>query len=80
MSISAADPLNLVGVVTPGDKVPAIAGNRGLFEQGVPVAVQAGGEIRYLKDVPPESQWEIRTLLVRRQGAEAYLPGSSASH
>jgi ATP-dependent Lhr-like helicase len=80
VSISAADPLNLVGIVTPGDKVPALSANRVLFEQGVPVAIQAGGEIRYLKDVPPEAQWEIRTLLVRRKGPEAYLDGSAASH
>jgi ATP-dependent helicase Lhr and Lhr-like helicase len=80
VSISAADPLNLVGIVTPGDKVPALSANRVLFEQGVPVAVQAGGEIRYLKDMPPEAQWEIRTLLVRRKGPEAYLDGSAASH
>jgi ATP-dependent Lhr-like helicase len=80
VSISAADPLNLVGIVTPGDKVPALSGNRVLFEQGVPVAVQAGGEVRYLRDVPAESQWEIRNLLIRRQGPEAYLPGSGASH
>jgi ATP-dependent Lhr-like helicase len=80
VSISAADPLNLVGIVTPGEKVPALSGNRVLFEQGVPVAAQAGGEVRFLKDVPAESQWEIRNLLVRRQGPEAYLPGSASAH
>jgi ATP-dependent Lhr-like helicase len=80
VSISAADPLNLVGIVTPGDKVPALSGNRVLFEQGVPVAVQAAGEVRFLKDVPESSQWEIRNLLVRRLGPEAYLSGSSAAH
>jgi ATP-dependent Lhr-like helicase len=80
VSISAADPLNLVGIVTPGDKVPALSANRVLFEQGVPVAVQAGGEIRYLKDVPVESQWEIRNLLIRRQGPDAYLSGSTSTH
>jgi ATP-dependent Lhr-like helicase len=80
VSISAADPLNLVGIVTPGEKVPALSGNRVLFEQGVPVAAQAGGEVRFLKVVPAESQWEIRNLLVRRQGPETYLPGSVSSH
>jgi ATP-dependent Lhr-like helicase len=80
VSISAADPLNLVGIVTPGEKVPALSGNRVLFEQGVPVAVQAGGEVRFLKEVPDGSQWEIRNLLIRRQGPEAYLPGTSSSH
>jgi ATP-dependent Lhr-like helicase len=47
VSISAADPLNLVGIVTPGDRVPALAANRVLFERGVPVAVQAAGEVRF---------------------------------
>jgi ATP-dependent Lhr-like helicase len=79
-SISAADPLNLAGIVTPGEKVPALSGNRVLFEQGVPVAVQAGGEVRFLKEVPESSQWEIRNLLIRRQGPEAYLPASASSH
>jgi ATP-dependent Lhr-like helicase len=78
VSISAADPLNLVGVITPGEKVPALSGNRVLFEQGVPVAVQAAGEVRFLRDVPEQSQWEMRNLLIRRQGPEAYLMGSSA--
>jgi ATP-dependent Lhr-like helicase len=80
VSLSAADPLNLVGIVTPGDRVPGLAANRVLFEQGVPVAVQSGGDVLYLKDIPAESQWEIRTLLVRRRGPETYLPGSPASH
>lgn len=80
VSISAADPLNLVGIVTPGERVPALSGNRVLFEQGIPVAVQAGGEVRFLKEVPERSQWEIRNQLIRRQGAGTYLHGSAASH
>ena len=76
----AADPLNLIGIVTPGERVPALSGNRVLFEQGVPVAVQAGGEVRFLREVPEKSQWEIRNLLIRRQGPGAYLPGTSATH
>ncbi len=67
VSISAADPLNLIGIVTRGERVPALSRNRVLFEQGVPVAVQAGGEVRFLREVPDNSQWEIRNLLIRRQ-------------
>jgi len=80
VSISAADPLNLAGIVTPGERVPALSGNRVLFEQGMPAAVQAGGEVRFLKEVPEKSQWEIRNLLIRRQGPGAYLVGSVSSH
>jgi ATP-dependent Lhr-like helicase len=80
VSISAADPLNLAGIIASGERVPALSGNRVLFEQGVPVAVQAGGEVRFLKEVPEKSQWEIRNLLIRRQGPEAYLPGTASTH
>ena len=36
--VSACDPLNLVGIVTPGERVPAQSGNRIVFRDGVPVA------------------------------------------
>jgi ATP-dependent helicase Lhr and Lhr-like helicase len=80
VSISATDPLNLAGIVTGGELVPAIARNRVLFEQGIPIAVQAGGEVRFLREVPDQSQWHIRTLLVRRQGALAPVPTSGLAH
>ncbi|MBI3171165.1 MAG: ATP-dependent DNA helicase, partial [Hydrocarboniphaga effusa] len=72
VSISAADPLNLAGIITPGEKVPALSGNRVLFEQGVPVAVQTGGEVRFLKDIAEKSQWEIRKLLIQIQRPGSY--------
>ena len=80
VSLSAADPLNLVGIVTAGELVPALSGNRVLFEQGVPVAVQAGGEVRFLKEMPANLHWEFRNLLIRRNGPQAYLPGSEVAH
>ena len=42
--ISACDPLNLAGVLTPGPKVPSIPGNRLAYRNGVPVAAMDGGE------------------------------------
>ncbi len=38
--VSACDPLNLVGVVTPGARVPAHLGNRVAYRDGVPVAAE----------------------------------------
>jgi ATP-dependent helicase Lhr and Lhr-like helicase len=80
ISISAADPLNLVGIVIPGERVPALSGNRVLFEQGTAVAVQTGSDVQFLKDVPEKSRWEIRNLLIRRQAPQTYLPGSGTAH
>jgi ATP-dependent Lhr-like helicase len=46
VEVSAADPLNLVGIVTPGARVPAVLGNRVAYVDGVPAeaaAVRARG-------------------------------------
>ena len=65
-SISAVDPLNLAGILTPGEKVPRLPGNRLLFESGVPVAVHSAGEVRFLGELEPGAQWALRNLLIRR--------------
>ncbi|NQD78438.1 ATP-dependent DNA helicase, partial [Pseudomonas sp. CrR7] len=41
--VSAADPLNLIGSLLPGAKVPAVSGNRLLYRDGVPVAMRVAG-------------------------------------
>jgi ATP-dependent Lhr-like helicase len=46
--VSGVDPLNLCGTLLPGDKVPALAGNRILFRDGLPVATIIAGKISYL--------------------------------
>jgi ATP-dependent Lhr-like helicase len=80
VSISAADPLNLVGVLTPGEKVPRLPGNRVLFEGGVPVAAQVGGDVQYLREVGEKQEWEIRNLLIRKQRPESYLQPPRSQH
>ena len=44
--LSACDPLNLAGVLTPGPRVPALPGNRVAFRDGAPVASLQSGEIQ----------------------------------
>jgi len=48
VALSAADPLNLVGIVTPDARVAAIAPNRVLFRDGLAIAALEGGELRRL--------------------------------
>ncbi len=67
LSVSGADPLNLVGILTPGPRLAALTGNRLLFRDGVPLAVLAGGEVRFLETLAPEEEWPARNALVRRQ-------------
>jgi ATP-dependent Lhr-like helicase len=54
--ISGVDPLNLCGTLLPGDKVPALAGNRILFRDGLPVATIIAGKIDYLSDPGAERE------------------------
>ena len=66
VSLSAADPLNLLGILTPGARVPALAGNRILYRDGLPLATLAGGEVRFLEPLDAAAQWEARNVLLRR--------------
>ncbi|HEX9940785.1 MAG TPA: DEAD/DEAH box helicase [Thermoanaerobaculia bacterium] len=80
VSVSAADPLNLAGIATPGDRLPALAGNRLLYRDGLPIAVLEGREPRFLVDLDAATRWQAQSALVRRAVApklKAYL-GRSA--
>ena len=50
VDISAADPLNLAGILTPGPRITAIAANHLLLLDGLPVAALDAGQIIMLKD------------------------------
>jgi ATP-dependent Lhr-like helicase len=66
VALSGADPLNLVGILTPGARLPALSSNRLLYRDGVPIALLAGGEVRFLERLQPQQQWEAQNLLLRR--------------
>jgi ATP-dependent helicase Lhr and Lhr-like helicase len=63
--LSAADPLNLVGILTPDARVPAIHTNRVLLEDGLPIAALEGGEVRRLAESKLSDE-ALRELLARR--------------
>src|SRR6266550_4426868 len=50
ITLSAADPLNLQGILTPGARIPAFTVNRILFRAGLPIAALESREIRTLSD------------------------------
>jgi ATP-dependent Lhr-like helicase len=66
VSVSAADPLNLVGIVTPGERLPALSGNRVLFRDGEPIAVWESRQTRFLVDLGPAERWHAQNALTRR--------------
>jgi len=66
ISISAADPLNLVGVITPGARLSSVSSNRVLYRDGVPIALLEAKEIRFLVEMNAAEQWKARNALLRR--------------
>jgi len=66
MTISAADPLNLAGIVTAGERVRAQTSTRIAYCDGVPLAVMEGDFVRPLTDVPPAVASQVATALAGR--------------
>jgi ATP-dependent Lhr-like helicase len=73
ISVSGVDPLNLVGILTPGAKLAALSGNRLLYRDGLPVASYAGGEVTFLQPLDPGEQWEARKALLRSAAAGPFV-------
>ena len=44
VQLGACDPLNLVGIITPGPRIPAVAGHVVIYRDGVPLAPLQGAE------------------------------------
>jgi ATP-dependent Lhr-like helicase len=65
-SISASDPLNMHGLITPGKKLAAYLGNRILYRDGVPVAMLESDEVKFLVEVSDQEKWQLQNILIRR--------------
>lgn len=57
--LSGSDPLNLVGTVLTGDRLPALAGTRVLYEDGMPVAALVAHKPQWLieSDLTQQRRW-----------------------
>ncbi|MEY2614917.1 MAG: ATP-dependent helicase Lhr and Lhr-like helicase, partial [Verrucomicrobiota bacterium] len=63
VAVSAADPLNLVGVLTPGPRIATVTGHRILLRDGIPVAVLKAGEVFALDGETEKPERSIETSL-----------------
>lgn len=77
--VSATDPLNLVGITSPGNKVPALLGNKILYRDGVAIASIESGElvIRHTLEEGAQVDQELRyhaPLDSTRSPAQVQLP------
>ena len=67
VAISAADPLNLTGIITPGRRITAYSGNRILYRDGVPIAVKEAKEIQFLIEPDAQSKWTLQNALIHHE-------------
>jgi ATP-dependent Lhr-like helicase len=74
VTICASDPLNLTGVLTPGERIAAKHTNRILYQHGVPIGVSYRGRVEFLRSVDSELQWEMRQYLIRQHSPATFLP------
>ncbi len=71
--LSGADPLNLVGILTPEGRVAGIHRNKILLRDGVPIAALEGGELRRLAESSYDDH-QLRALLARRSLRQSLNP------
>jgi ATP-dependent Lhr-like helicase len=67
VAISGADPLNLAGILTPGERIPALGSNRILYDDGVPILALVAGELRALAPLDEARRAELVRVLVSRE-------------
>jgi len=63
--LSGCDPLNLVGTVLVGDKVPALAGSRMLYRDGMAIAALIAGKVTPLIELSGVELQQAQQVLLR---------------
>ena len=72
IAISACDPLNLAGILSPGHKVPAVIRNRLVIRDGVPIVSMENGSVVELTNANPD--------IMERAKARLRIPISHAGY
>jgi ATP-dependent Lhr-like helicase len=67
ITIAAADPLNLTGIVTFGDRMRTAAGNRIVYRNGVPLAALEGDMLRTLGEIDPSIAADVAAAAAGRR-------------
>ncbi|MEZ0469357.1 DEAD/DEAH box helicase [Luteimonas salinilitoris] len=68
--LSAMDPLNLVGTLLPGDRIPRLPGARVLYRDGLPVGSLVAGQVALLTELAPAEEHAARRILLRELASD----------
>jgi ATP-dependent Lhr-like helicase len=62
--LCAADPLNLTGIITPGERIASLSSQRVVYRDGVPVAYGSGDKVDYFQDFDDDNQRWFKCALM----------------
>jgi ATP-dependent Lhr-like helicase len=71
--ISAVDPLNLVGVITAGERIRTAIRTRLAYRDGTALAVKEGDVVRQLTPLDSSTAHDVDVAMQRRRGATGVL-------
>jgi len=74
--VCASDPLNLVGILTPGARVPAVRTREVVYVDGLPVELEDTESARTARSRPKDAEPERRSERVRRRKPAQPVEGS----
>ncbi|MGR8950045.1 MAG: Lhr family helicase, partial [Gammaproteobacteria bacterium] len=69
IAINACDPLNLVGIILPGLRIPSLVANQVAYIDGELAGVRLGEDVKLFKKLTPGLETRVRTALVKQQPA-----------
>ncbi len=79
--INGCDPFNLVGTTLAGDRLPAVASTRILFEDGIAVAASVAGKLQWLVVGDPGQQQRWRAALsIKGPASRAWVRQNDPHH
>ncbi|MFK2902545.1 DEAD/DEAH box helicase [Dyella ginsengisoli] len=79
--VNGCDPLNLVGTTLAGDRLPAVASTRILFEDGIAVAARVAGKLQWLVEGDADQQQRWRAALsIQGPASRAWVRESDPQH
>ncbi len=78
VSVCGADPLNLVGHLLAGARVPNLANARVLYRDGTPIATLVAGEFSALEAMDEAAQWAAKKRLLHGEPESAYASETAA--
>ena len=77
VTISAADPLNLAGIITAGDRVRVAGRTRNVYRDGTPLAAMEGDVRRELTAIDAAIAGDVARALTRRHRSTLQAFGAS---